>query len=248
MPVPESLAPILAVVFVAGLIQGLSGFGSALIAVPLLALMLPVETLVPYMAVLGILVSASNLLHLHRSVRFKPVVPLLGGYVLGTPVGVYFLTRAPESAILGSLGVFIGAYALLSLLGHQPRSAWLREQRVGLGALSGALGAAFSTNGPPIILHVAAHPDWNADRQKATLAVFFLLSSIITVTAHGLSGLVTAEVVSCFLWSSPMILIGTLSGIWLYGRLGEHDYRRLTFALLLATGVLLVIRSGRALI
>lgn len=248
MTVPLLLAPVLAVAFLAGLIQGLSGFGSALVAVPLLALMLPVETVVPLMALVGTAISAFNLWHLRHAIRFSPLAPLLAGYILGTPLGLNFLNRAPEETILAALGIFLTTYALLSLIGRQPTAAWLREWRVGIGTLSGALGAAFSTNGPPVILHVAAHREWSADRQKATLVLFFLTASAITVIAHGYSGLVTGKVLSWFLWSTPMLLAGTLTGAWMYRRLGEHNYRRLTFGLILGTGVMLLLRSPTALV
>jgi uncharacterized membrane protein YfcA len=240
---PAFLLPVLAVAFLAGLIQGLSGFGSALVAVPLLLMLLPAETVVPLMALLGLAISAFNLPHLHHAVRFAPVARLLAGYLLGTPVGLIFLTRAPENLVLGTLGLWISAYALLALLGRQPRSAWLRNRRIGLGAISGALGAAFSTNGPPVILHVTAHTEWEPDRQKATLVLFFLLSSGITVLAHAAGGLVTREVLRWFLWSTPVLLLGTLTGIWLYRRVGEHGYRRLTYGLVLAMGAMLLARS-----
>lgn len=247
MGLPEPLLPILGIAFLAGLIQGLSGFGSALVAVPMLALLLPVETVVPLMAMLGAAISGVNLLHLHHAVRLAPVLRLLAGYLLGTPLGLYFLTRMPEAGVLGALGLFLGAYALLSLSGRQPRAAWMREWRLALGVVSGALGAAFSTNGPPVILHVAAHTQWDADRQKATLVLFFLLSSAITVLAHTVSGLVTGEVVHWFIRSLPVLLLGTLAGGRLYRRLGEQHYRRLTFLLILASGMLLVARALRGL-
>jgi uncharacterized membrane protein YfcA len=247
MPAIELLLPVLAIAVAAGTIQGLAGFGSALLAVPLLALLLPVETVVPLMALLGMTVSGLNVLHLRHAVRISPVIPLLGGYVIGTPVGLYALTRAPETAMLGALGAFLCGYALLSLAGRQPRASWLREWRVGLGVVSGALGAAFSTNGPPVILHVAAHPEWEPDRQKATLVLFFLISSAITVTAHSLSGLVTRQLLVLYAWCIPLLVLGTQIGIRLYRRLGPHDYRRLTFALVLVTGTLLLGRALRGL-
>lgn len=243
MPPLDPLLPVIAIAFVAGLIQGLSGFGSALIAVPLLAMLLPVETVVPLMALLGTLISAFNLLHLHHAVRIEPVLRLLAGYLIGTPLGLYALTRAPETAMLGALGVFLSGYAVLSLSGRQPNAGWLREWRVGLGVISGALGAAFSTNGPPVILHVAAHPEWDADRQKATLVLFFTVASGVTVLAHAVSGLVTGEVLGWFAWSIPMLIAGTRTGILLYRRLGQHDYRRLTFVLILVTGCILLWRA-----
>lgn len=245
LPVPalDLLLPVIAIAFAAGLIQGLSGFGSALVAVPLLSLLLPVETVVPLMALLAILISAFNLLHLHHAMRLSPVSRLIGGYLIGTPVGLFVLTRTPEVAMLGALGAFLAGYALLSLSGQQPNASWLREWRIGLGIISGALGAAFSTNGPPIILHVAAHAEWDADRQKATLVLFFLLSSCITVFAHALSGLVTAEVLGWFAWSLPMLIIGTYTGMRIYRKLGRNDYQRLTYMLILVTGCVLLWRA-----
>ena len=243
MPPVELLAPLAAIAFGAGVIQGLSGFGSALVAVPLFALILPIETLVPLMALLGAGISALNLVHLRTQVRLRPVVRLLFGYLLGTPLGLLFLARAPEALVLGVLGVLLCGYALRALLGRQPRARWLREWRVALGAVSGALGAAFSTNGPPVILHVAAHPEWGADRQKATLVLFLLLASVITVAAHGVSGLITGEVLRLLLWSAPTLVLGALAGLWLYRRLGNYGYQRLVLALILATGVLMLWRS-----
>jgi uncharacterized membrane protein YfcA len=243
MPAIELLAPVLSVAFLSGLIQGLSGFGSALIGVPLLSFLLPIDTVVPLMALLGALVSTFNLIHLRHAVRLKPMLPLVAGYLIGAPLGLFTLTSAPEALMLGILGVFLFSYALLSLSGRQPRAAWLRERRVSLGVVSGALGSAFSTSGPPIILHVAAHPEWEPDRQKATLVLFFMLASGITISAHSIGGLVTADVLTWFGWNIPMLIAGTQTGILIYRKLGKHDYRRLTFALILTTGCLLVWRA-----
>jgi hypothetical protein len=227
-----------------GLVQGLSGFGSALVAVPILALALPSHTLVPLVALLGVFISVFNLLSLRHAWSIAPVWPLLGGYLLGTPLGLFFLNWAPESLVLGSLGLLISLYAGLSLAGRQPTAPWLRHHGTAIGALSGALGAAYSTNGPPVLLHVAAQIEWNADRRKAVLAMFFLAASLITVAAHGLSGLTTDEVLHWLWWSLPTLAAGTLVGILLYRRLGEHDYRRLTLAIILGAGLMLM---GRAL-
>lgn len=237
------VAFVLAIALVAGVIQGLSGFGSALFAVPLLLLLLPIETVVPLMALLGVANSALNLWHLRHALYFSPLIPLLAGYVMGTPLGLLFLTRAPERLVLACLGVFLTGFAVVSLLGRQPNAEWLRRWRLGIGVVSGALGSAFSTNGPPVILHVAAHREWSADRQKATLASFFLSSSGITVLAHANAGLVTQEVIGWYLWALPALLAGALIGTWMYLRLGTQGYRHLTFGLLLVMGLMLTARA-----
>ena len=162
---------------------------------------------------------------------------------MGTPLGLYLLTRAPATLMLGALGVFLTAYALVSLTGRQPRARWLREWRFSLGVVSGALGSAFSTSGPPVILHVAAHPEWAPDQQKATLALFLGLSNLITLAAFGLGGHYTGEIFGWFLWGFPLLALGTQAGILLYRRMGAHDYRRLTFGLILAMGIILLWRA-----
>ena len=231
-----------AIAFGAGLIQGLSGFGSGLLAVPLLSLLLPVETVVPLLALLGFSLSVYNLWHLRRAVQLRPVWPLLGGYLLGTPLGLLLLKGLPQPLWMTALGAFLVLYSLFSLGGYRTDFPWLREQRLGLGIASGLLGTAFSTNGPPIILHVAAHGEWDADRQKAILSVFFSLSGGITLLAHGSLGLITEEVLHWFLWMLPLLMLGAQTGVFLYRRMGQDDYRKLTFFLILMTGLLLTVR------
>lgn len=244
MPPPELLLPLGTIAGLAGLVQGLSGFGSALIAVPLLALLLPLETVAPLMALIGTAISALNLVPLRHGLQLGPMRPLLVGYLLGTPLGLYLLAQVPEALALGLFGALLCIYAGATLAGRPPRARWLGERPVPVGLIAGALGAAYSTSGPPVILHIHAQPGWSTDRRKATLVLFFLLSGGITLVAYGLGGLLDIGILHLFLWSAPPLLAGTLAGAWLYRRLGERGYHRLTFMLLLATGGLLV---GRAL-
>jgi uncharacterized membrane protein YfcA len=82
------------------------------------------------------------------------------------------------------------------------------------------------------------------DQQKATLALFFALSNLVTLVALAAGGLITHQVLIWFLWSLPLLAMGTHLGIRLYRSLGPHDYRRLTFGLILITGLLLLWRSN----
>lgn len=243
MPIPENLPPLLAIAAAAGFVQGLAGFGAALVAVPLFALFLPLPVIVPLMVLITLGVILLNLVHLRRSVRITPLLPILGGYVVGTPLGLLVLIQAPESLVLMLLGAFLAGYGLLSLADRQPAYRWLREQRFAIGMVSGALGSAFSTNGPPVILHVAAHREWGRDQQKALLTTFFLVSAILTLIALLMAGLVTGRVITTALWCLPTLLIGSALGILLYRRLGEHDYRRIVFLLISGMGLFMLVRG-----
>lgn len=248
MPEPLTLVALAGAAFAAGLVQGLSGFGSALVAVPIMALVLPMETVVPLMALLGFAISALNLPHLRRQMDLKPLRMLLLGYLIGTPLGLWFLVQAPEVLVLAALGLLIIGYAGMSLAGCSPDIRALREQRFAIGTLSGALGAAFSINGPPVILHVAAHQQWPPNRQKAVLVHFLFAAGAVTVLAMALKGLIDARVLWLWLPCAPTLVLGTLLGIRLYHRLGHHDYRRLVFVLVLIMGMVLLARAGSALL
>lgn len=112
------LAAILAIALLSGLVQGLAGFGSGLVAAPLLALFLPLETVVPLITLLSPLISFQVLFHLRHAIRFERVRGLLVGFALGTPLGLLLLTHAPAALLLGALGALLTGYALLSLAGR----------------------------------------------------------------------------------------------------------------------------------
>ncbi|MCB1875277.1 MAG: sulfite exporter TauE/SafE family protein [Chromatiales bacterium] len=232
---------VLATVALGGFIQGLAGFGAGLVAVPLLMLQLPAGVAVPMFSLLATLGSAMNVLHLRHAVNFRPLLLLLGGYVIGAPLGLLYLTKASQTWVMAGLGAFLTLYALYALSGRRPDYRWLREQRLALGMCSGALGAAFSTNGPPVILHVAAQ-DWDTERQKAILSLYFLLSGLLTSAVHAIGGLLDQEVLLATAVAVLPLILGVSLGIAVYRRLSAHNYRRLTFLLVLTMGVLLITR------
>ncbi len=231
------------VMLFAGMVQGLAGFGSALVAIPLMALFLDMATAVPLMAFTAALMAVINAVHLRRAVRWRPLLPLLGGYLIGTPLGLYFLVSAPEALVLGLLGILLSVYAATALAGRVPDYRWIREQAMALGAVSGALGAAFSTNGPPIILHVSSQ-DWPADVKKAVLSMFFVTSSVITVGAFVAGGLISATTVQLALRAIPALIVGTVLGIAVYRRMSVKGYQRITFGLVLAMGLMMTVRAA----
>ncbi|MGB0723633.1 MAG: sulfite exporter TauE/SafE family protein [Gammaproteobacteria bacterium] len=235
------LAQVSAIVLLAGFVQGLAGFGSGLIAVPLLITVLGLATAVPVFALAMIAITAVNLHDLRAHIDWRPVIPMIGGYVLGTPLGIWFLLDAPVNALMGVLGGLLIGYALWSLRGGgSPR--WMREWPVALGAASGAMGAAFSANGPPVIVHVMAQ-DWHQHRRKAVLALFFGISTVITSLSHAVAGLVTTAVVFWVVVATPALLLGTFLGIRVYRRFSDHDYRRMAYGLILMIGLGLLVRT-----
>jgi len=161
------------ITFLAGLTQGLSGFGSVLLSIPLLAIFLDIKIVIPLTALVGLSMSLVLLFHLRPYLDWKKIYPLLIAAIPGIPVGVLFLIRLDRTVILSVLGVILVAYSLYSLLwrstGKRIRGYWAYP----LGFLAGCLGGAFGATGPAVIVYTSLQT-WSKDQIKVTLRGFLL--------------------------------------------------------------------------
>lgn len=231
---------VLMVVFVATLIRSTFGFGEALIAVPLLALTIPVNVAVPLAVLLSITVAAVAVVQDWRNIHIRSTGWLLAPTFLGIPLGVLLLTAAHQNVVKAALAVIIIAFSGYSLV-----SGWLgarppalehdsRPWLLGCGFLAGVLGGAYGMNGPPLVLYGAMRR-WSPQHFRATLQGYFLPASLVAMFGYWLAGLWTPALTHYFLWS----LIVVLPAIFL-GRAANHRLRGESFLQLVHCGLVLV--------
>jgi uncharacterized membrane protein YfcA len=220
---------------VSGIIQGISGFGSALIAMPLLTLFIDVKTAVPLCILHSVLMTSYISFTLKDHLEKKKILPLLLGSLPGIYFGVTFLKHVESDLIKLLLGILIVVYSVYSLsFNPQPKrlhNIW--AYIAGFG--TGFIGSAFSAGGPPAIIYTSL-TGWSKDHIKATLTGFFLTSAVITAVVHAATGLTTALVGKYFLVSSLFVLIGVTTGIKLYRRISRDRYLRVIHMLLILLG------------
>lgn len=228
-----------AISFLAGLVQGLSGFGSALVAMPLLLLFMPAKTATPFCLLMGIFITMILSLKMKRHLDWKRITPLILGCLPGIPVGLYILKNADDRFIKLFLGLLLMGYSTFQL-GVRPAARHLsRSWGLLAGFLTGMIGAAFSAGGPPTIIYVTLN-DWNKDEIKATLTGFFLITGSLAAAGQALAGITTTYVLKLFLLSTPLIAAGTLAGAWLYRRMSHQGYLRSIYLLLIAMGIMML--------
>jgi hypothetical protein len=140
------------IVFVAALLQTTSGFGFALMAMPLVALVIGVKAAAPLVALVGLTLYAVNLVRYRRGFDRRVALPLAVAMALGVPLGVWSLGNLDEQIVKSVLAVVLIAYALYGV--WKPRTAPLRSSlwAYPAGFLAGVLGGAFNTPGPPASL------------------------------------------------------------------------------------------------
>jgi uncharacterized membrane protein YfcA len=227
---------------ISGFVQGLAGFGSALIAVPLMALVIDIRLVVPLAALSGFGIGLANLYHLRRHINMREVYPILPGTFMGVPLGVYFLRQMPETWVMLPLALLLMGYAIYSLGRWQVRYVPGTRAAYLTGLLSGSLSGAFSTGGPPVVIYASLQP-WEPADKKVLMTTYFLLSGCLTLGMYALGGLITGQVLGYFLVALPLLMLGSLLGIRLYRKLGGGSYNRLVNLLILATGLLLGIKA-----
>src|SRR5579883_2807613 len=136
---------VLVVIFIATLIRSAFGFGEALIAVPLLALRIPVTIAAPLMVLISILVAAVVVVQDWQKVELRSAAGLVISSFFGIPLGLLLLTHGNEHAVKIILGLLIAAFSIYSLTARKTlhlekdHPLWL----IGSGFCSGILGGAY---------------------------------------------------------------------------------------------------------
>jgi len=222
------------IAFCAGFIQGLSGFGSVLLSLPLLALFLEVKTAIPVVALFGVALTTFLLVQLRKYWEWKKIYPLCLGSLPGVPLGVWFLQRTEAQFIQWAVGAVLIVFALFSLFLKPAFRATGKGWAYVSGFIAGCLGGAISAAGPPVIVYTSLQA-WSKDQIKVTLQGFFIISGIVVVIFQTLGGLVTERVLWYFFVALPLLLGGTWVGSLLYGRMQEETYRK---TLLIFMGIL----------
>jgi uncharacterized membrane protein YfcA len=233
---------VLAVLFVATLIRAAIGFGEALVAVPLLALLIPVEQAAPLAALVSITVAGLILSRDWRQVHLRSAGRLVLSTLLGIPLGLLLLTEADERFVKAVLAVVILAFSGYCLICRNPphldddRLAWY------FGFAAGALGGAYGMNGPPLVVYGSLRR-WSPEHFRATLQGYFLLASIAGFCGYWLAGLWVPSVSHYYLISLPAVLSAVVVGRALGQRLHRGRFRILIHVALIAIGAMLLVQS-----
>lgn len=229
-----TLLAILAVVFVATVVRSAFGFGEALIAVPLLALLIPLEVATPLAVLLSVTVACVILAQDWRKIHIRSAWHLLLATLFGIPLGLLLLKRVPEPVIKALLAVLLLAFSTYSLAIRtaphlsDDRFAWI------FGFAAGVLGGAYGMNGPPLVIYGTLRR-WTPEHFRATLQGYFLPASVFGLAGYWLTGLWGLEVTRYYVLSLPV----AAAAIFLGGVINRRLERR-SFLFLIHVGLLLI--------
>jgi uncharacterized membrane protein YfcA len=238
------IAWVLGVIFLATLIRSALGFGEALVAVPLLALAIPVEIAAPLAVLVSITVAAVVVLQDWRHVQGWSAVRLVLATIPGIPLGLLLLTAVPEPAVKAILAAVIIAFSAYCLARRTPvelqndRLAWA------FGFVAGVLGGAYGMNGPPLVVYGTLRR-WSPEQFRATLQGYFLWASAMGMAGYWLAGLWVPAVTRYYLDSLPLAVAAIYLGRWANRRMDGRRFVRIVHVGLVIIGVTLLVQSVR---
>ena len=229
------------IILLAGFTQGCTGFGSVLVALPLLTLFLDVRVVVPLVTLFSLCINIILFFQVYKHLNFARIRVLFAASVPGIFCGVYILKNFPTFYLEALIGVILVTFPLYRLRAKEPAREiaggwpWL------FGFLSGLLGGSIAASGPPVIIYTSLQP-WDKHRIKSTLVGYFLLSTVVVVAVQGANHLITKEVTSYFFSGYPALIVSVLAGSFLFERVDSGSYRKALTVLLFLLGCFMLIK------
>lgn len=235
------LVEILLVGALSGFIQGVSGFAFGLMATSLWAWMMPPQEVVPLVVLASLLGQSVSILSVRREISFARVRPFIIGGMIGVPIGASLLRELNADIFRPLFGLGLVIYCTLML-----RAARLPRIQAGQGAdgcvglVSGALAGACGMGGPPVTLWCAMR-DWSALAQRATFQTLFITMHLQSLAVYAWLGVLNLRLFTLFAWLAPVIVLSSWLGARVGGRFSDSQFRKLVFALLLLSGLMLLL-------
>lgn len=245
----RDLAWVEVIVFLSGVMSGLSGFGFSAVGAATLLLLPPILQ-VPLFQTLSTgnqLLSAGQLRDdmpkSWRDVWAGPGPCMLGG-VAGVPIGIWLLSHLPATRLMAAFGVLLVAYSVYSIL--KPASLTLRGIDgplfgAGMGFLGGVLGGFTAFPGAAVVVWTGLRGLPKA-QHRAIVQPYIIMSQIYSLS---LFALLHPAYLNGRFWlllalSLPAVVPGTLSGLAIYRRMSDLNFKRATFLLLGLSGLALL--------
>jgi uncharacterized membrane protein YfcA len=238
-----TLAALALTAFLGAVVYGVTGFGAALVTIPLATHLVPLPFALAMFAVVDLVNALRVGLENPRQAVKGEVARMAPMIVIGVILGVTTLVNLPRDAGMLALGLFVTLYALYSLT--RPASVGVVSQRFAYvaGLAGGITSTLFGAGGPPYAIYLSHRP-LAKEAFRATLA----LTSICSIGLRVLAFLVTGLLADPQVWIAaavalPAALLGLSTAVRIFRRVSRTTLIRLVALLLLATGGSLLVRA-----
>jgi uncharacterized membrane protein YfcA len=240
---PWMLAYGCAVVFLAAIVRGFSGFGFSLLAITALSLLMPPAAVIPSIFMLEVAASLHLLPSVWKDVHWRTLRWLIVGCFVATPLGVWALASVPAAPMKIALAVFVIAAAIAFARGFRLARMPGTGATFATGIATGLANGGFGMAGPPVVLFYFGSPAGNA-AGRASLIAFFVATDLMGLGFLANAGLITWDSLRLALWFVAPLLIGVTLGARGFIHMDEARFRWWVLRILMALGALTLVRGA----
>jgi hypothetical protein len=236
-------AALAGIAFLGALIFGITGFGAALVTIPLATHLVPLEFALALFVIVDLAAAVSVGLENPRNAVRREWTRLVPMILAGTALGVTLLVNLPRAVGMLLLGVFVIGFALYTLRPHARQRIVSSGWAWAAGFAGGITSTLFGAGGPPYAIYLSQRGLSKA-QFRATLGLATLTSISVRLVAFVLTGLLLDAKV----WLTALAAVpGCLLGIWIarriFARISRDALMRAVALLLLASGASLIFRA-----
>jgi uncharacterized membrane protein YfcA len=227
--------------FAGGLVSGLAGFGTGLMALGIWLHVVPPAIAVPLVLICSITAQTSTLLAFWRFIDFRLVWPFIIGGLAGVPLGTMLVAHADPALFKLGVGLFLLVFPTVLYFNRTPLALSFggRTADTMVGFAGGILGGLAGLSGPLPTLWASVR-GWGKDERRGVFQTFnwTVLSAALCLQAG--TGFVTGEVIWLALFVLPVTIFGAWIGARTYRALSDQNFRDVVLGLLFLSGVGLV--------
>ena len=224
-----------------GLVNGLTGFGTALTAVGLWLYALPPTAVSSLAIICAAVAQLQTFPMIWSTIRWQRVFPLLVPGLFGVPLGTFLLAHIEPKFFKIGIGIFLVVYSAYVLVrSGEIKVAWggrAADAVVGFGG--GVLGGLTGLSGvlPVVWTDIRG---WSKEQRRGIVQAFNISILSLALAAHAVSGLLTRQVLLELALALPATIASAAIGAFIYRRLADRGYQRVVMLLLLVFGLTLV--------
>ena len=227
-------------------VRGGAGFGGGVVAVPMLALVAPLQVVVPLTSALNTVASLSQGFRDWRKVEWGEMARILPFALIGVVAGIFFLANVDPKPLSRAFGLFVVSYAIYALVskGNTPEipKRWLTPVAAVLSLLAGVIGSVFGGAAGPIFVIYLNSLRVVKDRFRATMTMLMLTLGLTRLVGFLIAGMYTQKVLLLLALAIPLAFAGGRLGSRIAQRVNQQLFNRVVGVVLLASGILLLLK------
>lgn len=217
-----------------GLARGFSGFGAALVFMPLASKVVGPQIAAPIILLINLFLQVGFIPKAWPHTNGREALVLSIGTVVGIPIGTWMLSRSDPVLVRWMIVGLIVPMLTLLMSGWRYHGKPKTPLTIGVGATAGFFNGIAQVGGPPVVLYWlgGALPTQSV---RANFVIYFAISSVITAVSYAFSGLLTSALIGLCLLTAPAYAAGLYFGSHMYGLASERVFRAACYVLIAAS-------------